>query len=82
MPRYDFRIPRLYVGEPLVAGGEVSFDRGQANYLVNVLRLGRGDTVLLFNGRDGEWQAVLSTAGKRTVVAALRRGVCAHSRRR
>ncbi len=72
MPRYDFRIPRLYVGEPLAAGGEVSFDRGQTNYLVNVLRLGRGDTVLLFNGRDGEWQAVLSTAAKRTVVAALR----------
>jgi 16S rRNA (uracil1498-N3)-methyltransferase len=71
MPRYDFRTPRLYVDAPLAAGGEVPLDRDQANYLVNVLRLGRGDTVLLFNGRDGEWQAVLSSVAKRSVVAAI-----------
>ena len=57
MPRYDFRTPRLYVDAPLAAGAEVVFDRNQANYLRNVLRLGQGDAVLLFNGRDGEWQA-------------------------
>ena len=56
MPRYDFRTPRLYVDAPLAAGAEVVFDRNQANYLRNVLRLGQGDAVLLFNGRDGEWQ--------------------------
>ena len=28
--------------------------------------LGQGDGVLLFNGRDGEWQASLAAAGKRT----------------
>src|SRR5581483_6536526 len=28
-----------------------------SNYLGNVLRLSAGDTVLVFNGRDGEWQA-------------------------
>ena len=39
------------------AGSEVALDRDQANYLLNVLRLKRGDAVLLFNGRDGEWQA-------------------------
>jgi 16S rRNA (uracil1498-N3)-methyltransferase len=67
MPHYDFRASRLYVDAPLAAGREVSLDRDQANYLVNVLRLGRGDTVLLFNGRDGEWRANLAAAGKRTV---------------
>ena len=51
MPRYDFRTPRLFVGARLAAGGEVLLDREQANYLLNVLRLGRGDEVLLFNGR-------------------------------
>ncbi len=70
MPRYDFRTPRLYVDAPLAAGAEVVFDRNQANYLRNVLRLGQGDAVLLFNGRDGEWQATLSTAQKRTLSAA------------
>jgi 16S rRNA (uracil1498-N3)-methyltransferase len=40
-------------------------DRGQANYLVNVLRLQAGDAVLVFNGRDGEWRAALAEGGKR-----------------
>jgi len=62
MPRYDFHTPRLYVDAPLAAGAEVVFDRNQTNYLRNVLRLGQGDAVLLFNGRDGEWRASLSTA--------------------
>ena len=57
MPRYDFRTPRIYLDAPLAGGSEVALDRDQANYLLNVLRLKRGDAVLLFNGRDGEWQA-------------------------
>jgi 16S rRNA (uracil1498-N3)-methyltransferase len=71
MPRYDFRTPRLYVDAPLAKGREVALDRDQANYLLNVLRLKRGDAVLLFNGRDGEWQARLAGAGKRALTAEL-----------
>ncbi len=71
MPRYDFRTPRLYLAAPLSGGQSVVFDRGQANYLRNVLRLGQGDAVLLFNGRDGEWQAQLSGSGKRDLAAAV-----------
>jgi 16S rRNA (uracil1498-N3)-methyltransferase len=74
MPRYDFRTPRLYVDAPLTEGGEVPLDRDQTNYLLNVLRLRRGDAVLLFNGRDGEWRASLSGSGKR--VATLAVGPC------
>jgi 16S rRNA (uracil1498-N3)-methyltransferase len=59
MPDTDFRSPRLYVDAPLTAGGQVPLDRNQANYLGNVLRLGSGDRVLVFNGRDGEWQATI-----------------------
>ena len=57
MPKFDFRAPRLFVDAPLRAGQAVALDRGQSNYLGNVLRLSDGDTVLVFNGRDGEWQA-------------------------
>jgi 16S rRNA (uracil1498-N3)-methyltransferase len=71
MPRYDFHTPRLYVDAPLVAGTDVVFDRNQTNYLRNVLRLGQGDAVLLFNGRDGEWQASLSTAQRRSLSATI-----------
>ena len=32
-------------------------ERNQSNYLGNVLRLGSGESILVFNGRDGEWRA-------------------------
>ena len=60
MPDYDFRAPRLFVNAALSAGAAVPLDRNQSNYLGNVLRLGAGDTVLAFNGRDGEWRAEIA----------------------
>jgi 16S rRNA (uracil1498-N3)-methyltransferase len=60
MPELDFRSPRLFVDADLAPGASVPLDRGQANYLGNVMRLGDGDTVLVFNGRDGEWRAALA----------------------
>src|SRR4029078_10830922 len=74
MPVYDFTTPRLFVDSSLADGGEVSLNRDQANYLINVLRLERGDDVLVFNGRDGEWQARLSSVAKRAVSLVI--GTC------
>jgi len=37
----------------------VPLERDQAHYLSNVLRLGNNDSVLAFNGRDGEWRCRL-----------------------
>jgi len=71
MPRYDFRTPRLYLDAPLRAGAQVALAREQANYLFNVLRLERGGTVLVFNGRDGEWRASVSGTGKRDSALAV-----------
>jgi 16S rRNA (uracil1498-N3)-methyltransferase len=71
MPRYDFRTPRLYLDAPLAATRELALTRDQANYLRNVLRLKRGDEILLFNGRDGEWLAQLAGTGKRTLSAVV-----------
>jgi len=75
MPQLDFRQPRLFVDAALAAGETVALERNQSNYLGNVLRLAAGDTILVFNGRDGEWQA--SIAGRKrpdslTVVAQAR----------
>jgi 16S rRNA (uracil1498-N3)-methyltransferase len=67
MPRYDFRSPRLHVGTTLAPQVKIELDAAQANYLRNVLRLKAGQTVLLFNGRDGEWRAALADAGRRAV---------------
>jgi 16S rRNA (uracil1498-N3)-methyltransferase len=60
MPEFDFRSPRLFVDAALAAGTSVPLDRDQGNYLGNVLRLAAGGSVLVFNGRDGEWQAVIA----------------------
>src|SRR5437899_1900297 len=76
MARYDFHSPRLYVDEPLAAGAAITLEPSQAHYLADVLRLKPGDPVLVFNGRDGEWRAALTSAGKRTrtLAAAAPRG--------
>jgi 16S rRNA (uracil1498-N3)-methyltransferase len=60
MPRADFRTPRLYVDAALATGASVALAPDQSNYLGNVLRLKSGDVVLAFNGRDGEWRAVIA----------------------
>jgi 16S rRNA (uracil1498-N3)-methyltransferase len=57
MPQFDFNQSRLFVDAALAAGETVMLERGQGNYLGNVLRLAAGDSVLVFNGRDGEWRA-------------------------
>ena len=66
MARSDFRTPRLCVSEALATGVEVKLDPQQTNYLVNVLRLGAGAGVLLFNGRDGEFSAGLNTSSRKS----------------
>src|SRR5579859_3537435 len=75
MPQLDFRKPRLFVDAALTPQANVALTREQGNYLGNVLRLSAGDTILVFNGRDGEWQA--SIAGSKrpddlTIIARTR----------
>ncbi len=60
MPQFDFRAPRLFVDAALAPGASVALERDQSNYLGNVLRLAAGDGILVFNGRDGEWQAAIA----------------------
>src|SRR5947199_702277 len=71
MPQFDFRAPRLFVDASLRAGETVTLMRDQSNYLGNVLHLSGGDTILVFNGRDGEWQAQIS-GRKRPDALAIR----------
>ena len=76
MSRYDFAAQRLFVDAPLADGARIALSREQANYLLNVLRLGAGDSVIVFNGREGEWRAVLADTGRKAasldVTQALR----------
>ena len=65
-------LQRLFVDTPLAAGGLVTVEGPQAHYLANVLRMGAGDQLLLFNGMSGEWLAEIVDAGKKRVTLAVR----------
>ena len=56
---------RLFLDTALGEGGEAALEREHAHYLFNVMRLGVGDTVTVFNGKDGEWSAAVTEAGKK-----------------
>src|SRR5882724_2366 len=61
MPELDFNAPRLFADAPLSGGETIALERNQSNYLGNVLRLAASEQVLVFNGRDGEWQAQIAS---------------------
>jgi 16S rRNA (uracil1498-N3)-methyltransferase len=64
---------RLYVTGDLGEGVAVALDEGQTHYLLHVLRAKAGNLVSLFNGRDGEWLAEITSAAKRGVTATCRK---------
>jgi 16S rRNA (uracil1498-N3)-methyltransferase len=51
---------RLFIHDNLGQSGEVQAEAGQAHYLASVMRRAVGDSVDLFNGRDGEWRATIT----------------------
>jgi 16S rRNA (uracil1498-N3)-methyltransferase len=71
MGRYDFKAPRLFCDGELAPGRLVACDAEQGNYLRNVLRLARGDAILIFNGRDGEWRARIEETAKSQTTLRL-----------
>ena len=74
MPRSYKSFPRVFVGDALAEGATVELDRDHANHLVNVLRLKEGDSVVLFNGRDGAWLSKLASAGRAAPGGDARQG--------
>jgi len=71
MAKYEFNMQRLHLRHILADGAKIEADRGQANYLLNVLRLKDGDPVLVFNGSDGEWIAHIRATGRKACVLDL-----------
>ncbi len=59
---------RLYLDQPLAPGQALPLGEAQANYLFNVMRLGKDALVKVFNGRDGEWLARVEHAAKRNGI--------------
>jgi 16S rRNA (uracil1498-N3)-methyltransferase len=64
---------RLFIKTPLGDGARVELDARQANYLGNVMRLGVGAELLVFDGCSGEWLARVADAGKKRMVLSVER---------
>lgn len=57
--RANYKMQRLFTTALLAVGEAFEATAEQFNYLANVLRLGEGAELLVFNGADGEWRAKL-----------------------
>ncbi len=68
MPRTHKTKPRLYLDVPLTQGKLIALERGQSNYLANVLRKKAGDELVLFNGADGAWLALIASLSRKAVT--------------
>jgi 16S rRNA (uracil1498-N3)-methyltransferase len=52
-------LQRVYVEAPLVQDLEVTLTADQNHYVIKVLRLKLGDSIRIFNAKDGEWRAAI-----------------------
>jgi 16S rRNA (uracil1498-N3)-methyltransferase len=59
-------VPRLHVATPLATGLRLALPAGAARH-VQVLRLQPGDALTLFDGRGGEYDAVVTRMGRSDV---------------
>jgi 16S rRNA (uracil1498-N3)-methyltransferase len=58
------RVSRLHITDTLVTDAQLSLPAETAHYLGTVLRAREGDKVMLFNERDGEFDAAVSKSKK------------------
>jgi len=70
-PSPRFAGTRLYCDLPLSPGAEIALPEAAARHAVTVLRLQTGDTLRLFNGEGGEYDASLVAVNKREARVRL-----------
>lgn len=59
---------RVHSAEPLAANRRHTLSRSASEHVLRVLRLAVGDSLVLFDGRGGEYPARLAEAGKSAAV--------------
>ncbi|XBQ15260.1 MAG: RsmE family RNA methyltransferase [Oceanicaulis sp.] len=63
--------PRLFLDADFSAGARLPLEKDQAHYLLTVMRRKAGDRVRVFNGRHGEWRAVIAEASRKTATLEI-----------
>jgi 16S rRNA (uracil1498-N3)-methyltransferase len=75
-----YNTPRLFISGASFAQGEIlCLDEDKAHYLRSVLRKIAGDSLRVFNGRDGEWRATMIAMNKKSVDIQLEERLRAQS---
>jgi len=65
------RIPRIFTPFPLSSGASIELDENAFSHAVRVLRLKQGDSLILFNGEGGEFEAELIEVQKKRASARI-----------
>lgn len=60
-------IPRIYLNDSLVIDKTIILSKTHAHYLFNVMRVEESQEILVFNGIDGEFKAIIQEASKKQV---------------
>lgn len=66
---------RLYLENRLETGLEIACTRAHANYLLNVMHLDDGAQILVFDGANGEWRAVIARQPKDACALRIKQQV-------
>lgn len=65
------RLTRIYQPQALKAGQILNLSKEAAGHLIRVLRLQVGDEFIVFNGKAGEFRAIITEVNKSTVTVKL-----------
>jgi 16S rRNA (uracil1498-N3)-methyltransferase len=63
--------PRLLIEQDLRPGATIVLDEAKARHVGAVLRLDEGDALRVFNARDGEWSAKVTSKTKRGMIVSV-----------
>ena len=63
--------PRFYLDQPLALGARFSLPPGPARHAARALRLSAGDTITLFSGQGGEFDARIERIQKDEVAVSI-----------
>jgi 16S rRNA (uracil1498-N3)-methyltransferase len=70
--------PRLYVFDNVSKGTDICLSSDQSHYLANVMRMNEGQSIRVFNGRDGEYNACIKSISKKQVTVEIGESIRDH----
>ena len=62
------RVPRIYTQQELRADRQLTLEPAPSHHISRVLRMGEGESLILFNGEGGEYPATISKLDKKSVL--------------